>query len=362
MPKNKHLRFLLITVYIIIGYFFVTKILPNFLSIFLPFILAALVALITRPFVRLFKKLKLPNLPASLLSLVLVLAMVSGIIYAIINRLVSEITLLSKQLPAFISSLPYTLEQLAQRWYTFNEALSPEMSHYINESLLNLSNSLVSLITPATQKILNAATDIAGSLPNIFVFTVAFLLSCVFFTKDYDFLTKSIAHQFPKSILDRMTQIKGYTFIALGKYLKGVAIMLSFTFAQLLAGFLIINIPYAFILALVVAFVDALPTIGTGAILIPWGIIELLFGQYRMGISLIVLYFIIFVIRQLLEPKVMSSSLGIYPVLTLVGMYAGLSLFGFIGLIFAPIIIAVIVYMQKAGLFVIWKTSKSTKE
>lgn len=359
MPENKHLRFLLITVYIVIGFFVVTKILPKVFFIFLPFILAALVALITRPFVRLFKKLKIPNLPASLISLVLVLAMVSGIIYAIVNRLVKEITLLSRQLPSFIYSFPDTLEQFEQRWRSFNAALTPEMSGYINETLMSLSNSLVSLITPATQKILNAVTGVASSLPNILIFTVAFLLSCIFFTKDYDFLIKNISYQFPKSIAHRLIQIRGYAFLALGKYLKGIAIILCITFAELLTGFLILDVQYAFLLALVLALVDALPMLGTGGVLVPWGIVELIMGNYKRGVSLFVLYLIILVVRQIIEPKIMSSSFGTYPVLTLVGMYAGLSLFGVFGMIIAPIILAIIVYMQRAGLFVIWKTEKN---
>ncbi|MCK9478486.1 MAG: sporulation integral membrane protein YtvI [Firmicutes bacterium] len=359
MPENKHLKFLLIVVYIVLGYFFAIRILPNLLGIFLPFILAAVVAFIARPFVRLFKKLKFPNLLASLLSLVLVLVMISGIIYAIINRLVSEITALSKQLPAFSSSLPAAFEQMAQRWKTFSEALTPEASNYINEALISLSKSLSSLIMPATQKIMNAATGIASSLPNIIIFTVAFLLSCIFFTKDFDFLTKSISIQFPKPIFERIIQIKGYTFIALGKYLKSIAIILCITFAELLTGFLILGVQYAFLLALTLAFVDALPAIGTGAVLIPWGIIELILGRYKMGISLLVLYLIILIVRQLIEPKIMASSLGTYPVLTLMGMYAGLRLFGLLGMVLTPILIAVVVYMQRAGLFVIWKTEKT---
>ena len=358
MPKNKHLRFLLITIYIIIGYFFITKILPHVLSIFFPFLLAALVAVITRPFVRLLKRLKLPNLLASLLSLVLVLAMVSGILFALLGRLVMEVTQLSVQLPAFISSLPAKLRQFEQQWYAFSNALTPEASRYINDAIVNLSTSIFSLIAPATRKVSNAVTEIASSLPNALIFSVVFLLSCVFFTKDYDFLTKSISNQFSATNLNKLRQIKGYTFLALGKYLKGVAIILCITFAELLTGFLILDIKYAFLLALLLALIDALPAIGTGAVLIPWGVFQLINRQYKMGISLIVLYLIILIVRQLIEPKIMASSLGTYPVLTLIGMYAGLKLFGFLGLVLTPIVLAVIVYMQKAGLFVIWKTDK----
>lgn len=360
MPENKHLRFLLITAYIIIGYFFITKILPNIIITFLPFILAFIVALITRPIVKLFKRLKLPNLPASMLSLILVLATVSGIIYAIINRLVKEITLLSRQMPSFVATLPDTFEQIVSRWKAFSAALTPEISGYINETLTNLLRSFASLVTPITQKVLNAATGVASSLPNILIFTIAFLLSCIFFTKDYDYLAGTVSRQFPKSISERFMQIKGYAFSAFIKYLRGIAIILCINFAELLTGFLILDVQYAFLLALAIALIDALPAIGTGIILMPWSLVELIAGNYKKGISLFVLYLIILIVRQIIEPKIMSSSFGTNPVLTLIGMYAGLRLFGIAGMVLVPIFLAIIVYMQRAGLFVIWKTDKTT--
>ncbi len=361
MPENKHLRFLLIIAYIVIGYFFITLILPNMIMVFLPFILAAVVALITRPLVKLFKRLKFPNIIASMLSLFLVLLIVSGVIFALINRLIAEITMLSKQLPSIIAGLPETIEGMTQRWHAFNAALSPETSAYMGEALQNLISSVSTLVTPLTQTVLNAATGLATSLPNILIFTVAFLLSCIFFTKDYDFLSRNLAQQFPKSVLTRILQVKGHTFNALGKYFKGISVILCITFTELFAGFLILDIKYSFLIALAVALLDALPAVGTGAILIPWSIILAISGNMRMGVSIFVLYLIILVVRQLVEPKIMSSSFGTYPIVTLIGMYVGLTLFGVAGLVFLPITLTVVIYLQRAGMFTFWKTKGSTE-
>ena len=169
-------------------------------------------------------------------------------------------------------------------------------------------------------------------------------------------MKKNIALQLPKSVLSRLVQVKSYAFIALGKYMKGMSLILCITFTELLTGFLILDIQYAFLLALLIAALDALPAIGTGAFLIPWAILEIFSGNFKMGISLFVLYVIILVVRQFVEPKIMSNSFGTYPILTLVGMYVGLSLFGVIGMVGLPLIITILVYMQRAGLFTIWKT------
>ena len=109
-------------------------------------------------------------------------------------------------------------------------------------------------------------------------------------------------------------------------------------------------------LALAIALIDALPAIGTGIILMPWSLVELIAGNYKKEYRF-VLYLIILIVRQIIEPKIMSSSFE-RTVLTLIGMYAGLRLFGGRhGVV--PIFLA-IVYMQRAGLFVIWKTDKTT--
>ncbi len=361
MPENKHLRFLLVTVYLVIGYFFVTAILPKTLIVLLPFLLAAVVALITRPLVRLLRKIKFPNALASMLSLAVVLFVVSGIIFAIVNRLVSEITMLSGQLPSIVSNIPQAIASMTDRWQAFREAMSPEMSGYINDALMNLLSSLANLISPLTQKAFNLVTGFATSLPNILVFTVVFLLSCIFFTKDFDFLTKSLARQFPKTVLARMIQVKGHAFTAFGRYLRGISIILCITFAELFAGFMILDVKYAFLIALVIALLDALPAVGTGAILIPWGLIEIIGGDYKTGISILVLYLIILVVRQLIEPKIMSSSFGTHPIVTLIGMYVGLMFFGVAGLVFMPITLTIIIYLQRAGMFTVWKSTKDVE-
>lgn len=357
MPENKHLRFLLVVAYIVIGYFFVMNILPNLIAIFLPFLCALAVALITRPMVVFLKKLKFPNVLATAFSLCIVLALVFGVLYAVVNRVVTELSLLSRQLPSIMASMPATIESIMEKWRDFSAGFNHEFSIIdINAAIEEITASLTSFIMPATQKILNAATGIASSLPHILIFTVTFLFCSVFLVKDYDFIMQSIANQFPEKVMGHMLQVKKYAFSALGKYLKGMAIIMLITFFELFVGFTILNIQYAFLLALIISFLDALPAIGTGGVLVPWSIVSLILGDIRLGVSLLVLYIIILVVRQFIEPKIMSSTLGTYPIITVLGMYAGYRLFGVLGLIGMPILVTIIVYMQRAGLFTIWKT------
>ena len=100
------------------------------------------------------------------------------------------------------------------------------------------------------------------------------------------------------------------------------------------------RIPYAFIIALLLAVVDLLPLLGTGVILIPWALICLLLGQVKLGIGLLALYGVTTLVRQVLEPKLIGDGLGLHPLLSLFSMYAGLRLFGVWGMITAPLVTA----------------------
>jgi len=356
VPENKHLRFLLYVVYIILGYFFVVKLLPQVAMLLLPFILAYFVASMTNPIVKSLKqKLRFPKLLASSISLIIVLGSVTTVITLVINRILFELKQFTDQVPSLLQELPQRAEQINLQWLELTGKLSPQMAAYLNSLLLNLSSTLYSLVQKMAQSTLNIAGNIASSLPSIILFTVAFILSCIFMTNDYDVIKRNIARQIPENMVKKVYLIKTYSGIAVGKYLKGMGIILCITFTELFIGFSIINVQYAFILAIVIAFVDILPVLGSGSILLPWCVISLWSGDVKFATSLFVIYLIVTVARQIFEPKVMSSSLGTYPIVTLLGMYIGLQIFGFIGMILAPITVLVLLYLQNAKVIQFWK-------
>ena len=131
-------------------------------------------------------------------------------------------------------------------------------------------------------------------------------------------------------------------FSALFGWIKAQLILMTITFTELNIGFLIMKVENSLLLSLLIAVVDALPILGTGTILIPWAIIKLISGDYRLGISLLLLYLIVIIVRQLIEPKIVGKQIGMYPLLTLFAMYTGLQAMGFAGMIVGPIIVLII--------------------
>ena len=109
------------------------------------------------------------------------------------------------------------------------------------------------------------------------------------------------------------------------------------TFIVMLVGLVILRRPYALLLAFIIALLDCLPVIGVGTILLPWSLYELIFGERYIGIGLVVLFILYEIVRQFAEPRIVGKNLGIHPIITLVLIYVGYSLFGIVGLLFVPI-------------------------
>ena len=82
---------------------------------------------------------------------------------------------------------------------------------------------------------------------------------------------------------------------------------------------------YVFVIAICIAIFDILPVAGSGGILIPWALVALVTGNVGQCIGLLVIYAIITVVRQYIEPKIVGNSLGVHPLVTLAGLYFGLN-------------------------------------
>ena len=180
-------------------------------------------------------------------------------------------------------------------------------------------------------------------------------IAWIFFTKDYDYIVGFIKNQLPdnkKNILSEIKQIFSSTVL---KMIRAYALIMFITFCELFLGLSILNWTgimsnnYIFMIAIAIAVFDILPVAGSGGILIPWAIISLILGDVPKAIGLLVIYVLISVIRQYIEPKIVGSSLGVHPIVTLAGLYFGLKLFGFLGMFIVPIAVMTLKAFNDAG-------------
>lgn len=336
---RKVLKLVLITLSVFLGLFLLYKL--SFYAA--PFIIAFGISSLMEPIIRLLmKKLKLSRKAAAPISLLAILSSFGVILVLVIIKLIAEIRSISHILPKSISELYENISTLVSKGTDIYNWLPSEITDNIGSVISNISNSLVNLLNTILKGVFEGAFATAISIPEALVFTIATILSTYFISSDRDKIYSFFKSQLPESWVNKFISIKNDMFSALFGYIRAQLILMSITFTELFIGFSFIHIKYALLLAFVISIVDALPILGTGGILIPWSIYELLNGNLRMAVSLVIIYVIVLIVRQLIEPKILGQQIGIHPLLTLIAMYAGLKLIGFAGLILGPVTVLVL--------------------
>jgi sporulation integral membrane protein YtvI len=216
-----------------------------------------------------------------------------------------------------------------------NLILPNDVNIEADKLISNISSSYIEILNSIIKAILN----IARAIPQTMIFILVTILSTYFLASDREKLLALLYRIIPENLSKRIRNFKSDMFSALIGYLKAQLILLSITFTELLAGFVFIGISSPILLSLMISLIDALPVLGTGIILIPWSLYYLVTGDVRLSVSIILIYLIVFIVRQMVEPKVLSRQIGVHPIFTLFGMYLGLKLIGVAGLILGPLIV-----------------------
>lgn len=182
---------------------------------------------------------------------------------------------------------------------------------------------------------------LTGVFAGIFDFVLAFfvtVISCYYMTVDRAWVSGLVYKLFPKSMEGRIKSVRQELFGTVGKYLKAYGLIMLITFTEIFVAFTVLRVDYALLLAGIIAVIDILPVLGTGVVLVPWSLVCLFVtGNMYLGVGLLISYVVITVIRQILEPKIVGSYIGLHPLATLGAMFAGLKLFGFWGLLGLPV-------------------------
>ena len=168
-------------------------------------------------------------------------------------------------------------------------------------------------------------------------------------TKDYYKIKDFVKAQFSDTIIDRVVIMQRGMLEAIGGYLRTQVILMSMTFMICLAGLFIFRVDYALLLSVSIAIVDALPVFGSGAILWPWAIYNLLIGNFTLAVGLLCIYGVIFITRQIMEPKILSNQIGVYALVTVMAVYIGYKSMGIFGMIIGPVVVVTVQMLQNVG-------------
>lgn len=329
------------------------------IGLFAPFILAFIFATLLNKVVTWGSKtLHIPRGIGTIISMLTILSGILAIVVTIFRRLWEQIV-------NFAGTLPQSTEKIIDQINDIEQKLSTLLPMFMDSeafsSLDDIVTELMASVSSFFSSVIPIAYDAVSKVPDIILFTIAMLLATFFMTKDYYKIKDFVKAQFSDTIVDKVVIMQRGMIEAIGGYVRTQVILMSITFTICLAGLVLFDVSYALLLAVIIAIVDALPVFGSGSILWPWGIYNLLTGNYTLGIGLFGIYGVIFVVRQIMEPKILSSQIGVYALVTLMAVYIGYKTLGFIGLILGPALVVTLQMLQNVGALPKFKPVKKTE-
>lgn len=230
---------------------------------------------------------------------------------------------------------------------TIMSQILPNLTEQTNDIIKIVTNGLNQTISTISHSIIIWVAKIGMSIPNFLIGLMFAIMSSIFISSDYNNIASKITKLFPQNKKTLIFKTKMYTIQTITKYAKAYLILMFLTFIELIIGFLILGIENPIGIAALISLCDAIPLIGSGIIILPWCLVLLTTGNLKLGLELIILNLIVGILHGFLEPKILGNQLGIHPLLTLISVYIGIKLFGFLGIIFMPIIIQIALSLYK---------------
>lgn len=345
MEQQSKKTFLINFSYIVIISFLIILIGKFTLSYLTPFVLAVLIAyFMQKPAGFLSKKTGIKKGRIASVLAAGIYLIIALLLLLLIYRIIIAISDLAGEMPLLFSYITKLFSRLEKSFKPFFEGLSPGMSA---EIIAVFRETLENLAVRITNSFSVFAADAAKATPSFLFSSIVALVASCYIAKDFDGLKNFFSSLCGEKVYSNIIKIKKIFSESVLKLLKGYLILTLITYAELLIGFLILRVKYAPLIALLVAFIDLLPVLGTGTVLIPWGLILISLGNTFSGFALLVLYILVILVRNFSEPKIIGKQMGINPLFTLVAMFIGLKLLGFWGLLLFPIILIVIIKYYK---------------
>lgn len=322
----------------------------------LPFLLALGFAAMIEPLVRWGRKRL--RLKRGFLAAVLTLALLTLVITlgaALVGQLARQLTELMEGLPEILSGLPAVADRIAGRLRSFCAGCPEGLRAWVTQLLDRLEQTLSEALGGLSAQLLRLLTAAVGALPQVMLFCATTALALFFTSAAYPHLMAFARRQLSPGRQQTVAAVRRSLLSTMGKWLRAQCILVAITFFQLLLGLLLIRQPYALLLAVVIAFIDALPVFGTGTVLLPWAALCALAGSFPKGIALTALYLLIWLVHSIMEPKLMAQSAGLPPLPALVAMYVGFCAMGVAGMILGPILLLLVKQLHDGGYLRLWK-------
>jgi sporulation integral membrane protein YtvI len=349
LKERKWAKISLIAIAFIIIFSVLNLYLTNIIGFLFPFILIVTFSLILNKPVDYLEKKKVPRWLGTILSLLIFLSILIGIVVGAVIQLIIG----SKILLELLNKNSEKIIDIINNFYEKNvlpimnsvresfSSLNVDQKDTLQEKAIEMGQNILGQTVSFIQKFLEIIPVILTALPSIFAGLIFVSLATFFLTKDFHIIKKKIEGKLTEERIKKLKIINNEIKKTVLGFAKAQLTLITITFVIVLIGLFIIGVKYTFLLALIIGLVDILPYIGTGIIFIPWIVGSFIVGDTKVGISLTILYVLVVVQRNIMEPKILSNNIGLDPLSTLLAIYLGFYFFGFLGLIIGPIFLLI---------------------
>ncbi len=336
---------LLVLLFLILG-------VPRLLGFFIPFVIGWIIAMICNPLVKfLERKLKIVRKFSSAFIIIVVLGAVILLLYIIGNQVIRQASSMIGNLDNIYSDFEKSLTGIANDFGEKYKLFPTKITQGIENLFLHLDEYIKAFLSNMKGPTIGDASDMVKAVGNGFFMFIITIISSYFFIAEKDHMVEGFKKWIPESSLNYYNLVTSNFKKAVGGYFKAQFKIMVIITIILFIGLKIISADYALLLALLIAFLDLLPVFGTGTVLGPWILIDLLNKRYQETLILFALYIICQTVKQLLQPKMVGDSIGLTPLMTLFFLFIGYRFGGLLGVIVGVPIGMIVVNLYRAGLF-----------
>lgn len=315
------------------------------LSLFyMPFLIAFIISLFMEPGIKkLMKKFKFSRRLSSIIVFIITFGIIIGILIWGVITLASESTNLLRSFNDYYNKAYSQIQNWVGNINIDSLKIPSELLDIAKNTAFSVLNSLAKWIQAFFTNFVSSIT----SIPAIAIYFSITILALYFICTDKIYILDELEHHLPEKWMKELSKHLRELIKVLGGYLKAQATLVFISFLICLIGlyilyFLNFSVKFPLLIALGIAFVDALPILGSGTAMVPWGVVSALNGDFKLGVAIIVLWIVMSVVRQFIEPKIVSGNIGIHPIFTIAAMYTGFKFMGVIGLFIGPIVLIIL--------------------
>lgn len=308
----------------------------------LPFLIAFVIAFLLRsPIAVINKRTGVGKRAVSAVFVSVTVLFIGFMIFLIGSSLLNE-------LQRFSFAFSQNSESYVSQLIDFVDSVSTKFpfSFFPKDELTGaVADALTSTLSKLTAKLPAFIAGVIATLPEILLFTVIIIMASYYFCADYEKTASAIVALIPVKVSEKLSLLKARLMSTGLSYLRSCLVLVVITYFELLVGFMILDVPYAFTLSLLIAFIDMLPVFGVGTVLIPWSIYAKLTGDTYLAIGIFLVFLTVTIVRRFIEPRIISEGIGLSPITTLLSMYIGFRIFGLTGLFFAPVVTILLLHL-----------------